>query len=120
MSIKRTSLIPLVWVGVWLAAQTVSADRVAADGAPDRVIEVEMRAFRFVPDTVRLMTGDVVRWINKDPVGHTAIGDGGEWESPLIGPNESFEYRFEATGTFPYHCTPHPFMHGVVIVEQGT
>jgi plastocyanin len=29
----------------------------------------------------------------------------------------SYERTFDQAGTFAYHCTPHPFMRGTVIVE---
>jgi plastocyanin len=82
-----------------------------------RVVEIEIRDLRFQPDTVRVPVGGEVRWINRDAVGHTSTAEDGEWRSPLIGPGETYTTRFERAGEFPYHCTPHPFMRGVIIVE---
>jgi plastocyanin len=84
---------------------------------PARVVEVEIRDFRFGPDTIRVEVGSVVRWVNRDPVGHTSTADGGAWGSPLIGPGETYTARLEVEGTFAYHCIPHPFMRGAIIVE---
>jgi plastocyanin len=91
--------------------QTVDADR--------RLVEIEIKMFMFDPDTLRVEPGTAVRWINRDPVGHTSTAETGEWESPLLGPGESFEFRFDEEGTFSYNCTPHPFMRGAVIVESS-
>jgi plastocyanin len=82
------------------------------------ISEIEIKSFRFLKDTVRVTPGTVVRWINRDAVGHTSTADDGDWESRLLGPGESFEHRLDRAGTFTYHCTPHPFMRGVVIVEE--
>lgn len=95
-------------------------DAAAAEGPvePRRVVEIEIREFRFSADTVRVPVNATVRWVNRDGVAHTSTADEGEWESPLIGPGETYTFRFRNAGTFPYHCTPHPFMRGVIIVER--
>jgi plastocyanin len=84
---------------------------------PVRVVEIEIRDLRFRPDTVRVSVGGEVLWINRDAVAHTSTAEDGEWRSPLIGPGETYTRRFERAGEFRYHCTPHPFMRGVIIVE---
>jgi amicyanin len=91
-----------------------------ASSPPDRKqpIEIEIREFRFRADTVRVSVGATVRWTNRDQVAHTSTAENGEWKSPLLGPAESFRREFEEAGTYPYYCTPHPFMRGVVIVES--
>ncbi|MGH7542680.1 MAG: plastocyanin/azurin family copper-binding protein [Gemmatimonadota bacterium] len=33
---------------------------------------------------------------------------------------EGFSRRFDEPGRYPFHCTPHPFMKGVVIVAEPT
>lgn len=97
--------------------------RAAAEGeAPPgrRVVEVEISRFAFDPGELRIPAGTTVRWVNKDPVAHTSTSDAGVWGSPLLGPSETFEFTFEETGEFPYHCTPHPFMTARVVVTGGT
>jgi plastocyanin len=102
-----------------LTGALVLHDVPAVDGDRRAVeVEVEIKTFTFNPDTLRVESGTVVRWVNRDPVGHTSTAANGEWESPLLGPGESFEFRFDEEGTFAYNCTPHPFMRGVVIVEE--
>lgn len=79
-------------------------------------VEVEIVEFTFQADTIRVKPGTVVRWINRDQVAHTSTAEDGEWKSPLLGPGETFEQQFVEVGEYPYYCTPHPFMRGVVIV----
>jgi len=78
---------------------------------------VRLAAYKFGTDTVTISVGQAVRWVNNDPVEHTITFDGAEPGSPLIAPNGSFIHRFDKPGRYTYHCTPHPFMKGVVIVK---
>ena len=80
--------------------------------------EVNMTAVKFAGDAVTISTGQAVRWTNRDPVEHTVTFDGAaEPGSPVIPPNGSYVHRFDKPGTYTYHCTPHPFMKGVVVVK---
>lgn len=85
----------------------------------ERVVEVEISGFEYRPPDLRIPAGTTVRWVNRDPVGHTATSDDGSWGSALIGPGETFERTFREPGEHPYHCTPHPFMEAVVRVTGG-
>ena len=61
--------------------------------------------------------GTTIIWTNGGQVTHTVTAEDGSFES---GPIESGQQRalpFSKPGTFPFHCTPHPFMKGEVIVR---
>jgi len=80
--------------------------------------EVAMAAVKFAGETVTISAGQAVRWTNRDPVEHTVTFDGAaEPGSPVIPPNGRYVHRFDKPGTYTYHCTPHPFMKGVVVVK---
>jgi amicyanin len=79
--------------------------------------EVEMTALKFARETVTISAGQAVRWTNRDPVEHSVTFDGAVQGSPIIPRNGSYVHRFEQPGTYTYHCTPHPFMKGVVVVK---
>src|SRR6266700_658976 len=80
--------------------------------------EVDMAAVKFTVESVTISAGQAVRWTNRDPVEHTVTFDGAaEPGSPVIPPNGSYVHRFDKRGTYMYHCTPHPFMKGVVVVK---
>jgi len=81
-----------------------------------RVVELRISGLRYERAELSVPVGTTVRWINRDPVGHTVTGDDGTWTSPLIGPGDVFEHTFTSAGEFPYHCIPHPFMQGRVTV----
>ncbi len=78
---------------------------------------VLVRGFAFEPAEVRVRPGERVTWVSCDEQAHTSTADRGEWSSPLLPPGDAFTQAFEAAGEFPYHCEPHPFMTGRVIVE---
>jgi hypothetical protein len=42
----------------------------------------------------------------------------GSFDSDRFLPGESWSMKFEDSGTFSYFCTIHPWMEGIVIVEQ--
>jgi plastocyanin len=86
------------------------------EGVPGSTIVV-IRGFAFEPADVQVGPGERVTWINCDEVSHTSTADGGAWDSPLLAQGDAFTQVFETAGEFSYHCTPHPFMTGRVLVE---
>lgn len=93
--------------------------RGALDEAGRAVVEIDIANFSFGGDEMRVPVGTTVRWVNRDPVGHTVTPDDGDWGSPLIGPGEVFEHTFSEPGRYPYHCIPHPYMQSSVVVSAG-
>lgn len=79
----------------------------------------EIRLVAFQPAEIRVRAGQVVQWVNRDPLEHTVTADGGDWGSEPIGEGEVYARRFDEPGRYPFHCTPHPQMKGVVIVEES-
>ena len=63
--------------------------------------------------------GQTVTWLNceEDATSHTSHANDETWSSPLLSPGTTFSHTFDQAGTFDYHCDPHPFMTGRVVVE---
>ena len=81
---------------------------------------VAINNFAFHPDSISVPPGATVTWVNCEVSGtepHTTTADGGAWDSPEILIGSRFSHTFPTQGAFPYHCTPHPFMLGKVVVE---
>lgn len=81
---------------------------------------VVIRNFAFTPADVHVRAGTSVTWVNCDAAGnpsHTSTADGGAWSTPLLDPGAVVTVPFSTLGSFPYHCEPHPFMTGRVVVE---
>ena len=71
----------------------------------------------FVPNPVAVTVGTTVTWTNNDSIAHDSVADGGMWNSGILGPGQSFQFRFATAGTFTYKCTLHPNMVGTVTVQ---
>jgi plastocyanin len=78
---------------------------------------VEMRAMAFAPNRIEIAAGATVEWTNRDQLEHTITADDGSWDSGPIVPGATWRHTFDQPGTYAFHCTPHPFMTGVVVVK---
>ena len=81
---------------------------------------IVVRDFSFQPTEIRVKQGGKVIWVNCSASGdpaHTSTADGGAWDSPTLAPGAAYGRTFDQAGSFPYHCSPHPFMTGTVVVE---
>jgi plastocyanin len=87
----------------------------AADPAA-RTHEIVIQGLKYIPETLTVKRGDVVVWVNKDPFPHTATA-AGTFDSKSFGENQSWRYTAKKAGTFPYLCTLHSNMKGVLRVE---
>jgi len=88
----------------------------------------------YVPTALNVKVGDTVTWINEDTTKHTVtsgkssgrfgfvegkLGEpDGIFDSGLFDAGERWSYTFDEAGTFTYFCTIHPWMSGMVVVEQ--
>ncbi|MDI6856941.1 MAG: cupredoxin family copper-binding protein [Dehalococcoidia bacterium] len=79
---------------------------------------VTIRDFEFDPAAVTIRAGGTVTWTNEGPSVHTATADDGAFDSGNLSRGDSFSQTFDEPGTYPYHCTPHPFMTAEVVVEE--
>lgn len=84
---------------------------------PVVVVRTEMRSLKFTPARIEIPAGSTVVWTNADPLQHTVTADDKRWDSGLIDANGTYRRRFDRPGTYTFHCTPHPFMKGVVVVR---
>jgi len=80
-----------------------------------RAVTVEIEDFAFHPPTLRVGVGTSVVFANKSDVTHTATRK--SFNTGRIKPGKSVAITFKQKGTFAYHCSIHPFMHGKVIVD---
>jgi plastocyanin len=106
----------LALAGAWSTAADArsSAGDVTADAS--RTARVEIAGFAFKPATVRIGKGSSVSFSNTSDATHTATR-AGSFDTGRIKPGKAATVRFTRKGSFPYHCTIHPFMKGKVVVE---
>lgn len=90
--------------------------RDAAKASRDTV-SAAIEDFVFRSNRLEITAGTTVVWTNRGQVIHTVTARDGSFDSGNIEPGEQWSMTFTGTGTFPFHCTPHPFMRGVVVVR---
>ena len=87
-------------------------------GAAANATAAEIRAMKFTQEHIEIAAGTTVRWTNNDQLQHTVTANDGSWDSGLINPGATWSHTFTQPGEYAFHCTPHPFMKGVVVVRQ--
>lgn len=79
---------------------------------------------RFEPPRIRVSSGTRVTWVNQGAMAHNVAksADALDFGSPFgaatgdFGPGARYSFRFTKAGVFPYACTIHTLMNGVVVV----
>lgn len=83
---------------------------------------VTIAKYAFSPSPLTVKKGTSVTWTNTDTAKHNVVVDDGAPaggpDGPLFGKGETFSFTFNTVGTYKYHCSPHPYMHGEVIVTE--
>ena len=124
-SLASATLVLLAALALIAAAgfpSLASAGRSANPGsAPQKMVTVTIRSFKFEPATVTVNVGDTVEWKNDDIVPHTATADGEAqkpvFDSGTIQTGATWRYLARNKGTYNYICTLHPNMKGELIVQ---
>jgi plastocyanin len=98
------------------APQEAGAPEGQAAATRADTVRIDMRNLNYSQKEITVAPGTVVVWTNSDPLEHTVTADDGSFDSGLIGPDARFVMTFDTPGRYPYHCIPHPFMTGTVIV----
>jgi plastocyanin len=108
---------------------TYQEEVTAGRGLEGQIVPMEDCAY--TPTILYVDEGAEVTWINLDGVPHTVTGAHLSWGSHEYIPSQPREadgtpsaesseglvrHRFDDTGVYPYHCTLHPGMVGVVVV----
>jgi plastocyanin len=79
---------------------------------------VTIEGMQFRPQELTVASGNVIVWINKDLVAHTATSaTAGIFDSKLIAPDKSWKLTIRTKGDLSYICTYHPTMKGSLRVE---
>jgi len=77
---------------------------------------------------IHVLSGDTVEWSNADTALHTVTsgispalggeGPDGIFDSEVMSIGESWSQKFTDDGAYPYYCTLHEWMVGIVVVES--
>lgn len=104
-------------------------------GSDETLVTVRIKNLTFKPAEITVRPGTTVRWVNDDPFSHDVTSGSvvsgrkarqveksrhpdGRFHSGAYGAGNSFEQTFDEPGVYPYFCTIHPIMFGVVRVAK--
>lgn len=82
---------------------------------------VDIQDFAFSPKTISVKRGTTITWTNKDSAAHTVTFDDATLSSASSGnmaQGDTFKHKFDATGSFTYHCAYHASMTAKVVVTE--
>jgi hypothetical protein len=81
-----------------------------ADNEPD------LTRWHYDPAEVTVPAGSTVVWVNQGKEDHTVTADDGSFDSGYKKKGASWQRAFPRPGKYAYHCAPHPWMKGTVVV----
>ncbi len=89
---------------------------VPSDTGAEPAVTVTVIDNRYEPAEVEIEPGEAVRWVFKGKMEHDVVAKDGSFVSELMTTGE-YVKRFDEAGEFPYDCSVHPEMTGVVRVK---
>ncbi len=99
------------------AAQTSRPDS-GPPSIPEHAKVIDIREFEYSPAMLTIARGETVSWRNHDAVAHhVVLNIAGQVETLTLAPHAVASITFTHSGTFTYHCLPHPFMKGTIEVR---
>jgi plastocyanin len=79
---------------------------------------VKISNFKFSPASLTVKQGAGVTVTNEDSAAHTATADDGHsFDTGDLSQGATQTISVSKPGSYPYHCTIHPFMHGTLVVK---
>lgn len=128
-------IISIVTLGFDSSNKTVPYERDLKSHNIDPAVTVEMtNTMKFTPDTVRIESGQTIKWENTSLLAHSVTGNPSKasiegsarlpkeakpFDSGMMDPKQTFSHTFKVSGTYKYFCIPHEGakMYGWVIVS---
>jgi plastocyanin len=114
--------VPLAGCGGGSSASTTakstgtSTQSQSASGGSSTAVTISN--FKFAPATLTVKHGARVTVTNDDSTAHTATADtGNSFDTGTIDPGSSKAITVSKAGSYAYHCSIHPFMHGTLVVK---
>jgi plastocyanin len=82
---------------------------------------IEIAKFAFVPKEITIEPGTRLRWTNHDETPHTVTSQAAKkvLSSPGLDLDDHYDFVFNEEGDYPYLCTVHPMMTGIVRVRKS-
>jgi plastocyanin len=96
--------------------KSTSAPAKSASGASRSAVTISN--FKFAPASLTVKSGATVTVTNDDSTAHTATADdGNSFDTGNLDPGSSQTISVSKPGSYAYHCSIHPFMHGTLVAD---
>ncbi len=105
----------LAVVGLFLLPASAAAHE--QRGAQGAAHTVTIENMQYNPAELHVHRGERIVWVNRDLFPHTATSASHAFDSGSIAANSSWTYVAGKVGEYPYGCTFHPSMKGLVVVQ---
>lgn len=115
--VAAASSAAMVLIAIALVMMVSMKVQANAGQPPAAAADVKIDNFAFGPPTLTVAVGTSVTWTNRDDIPHTVVSTDGLFKSKARDTDETFSYKFEKAGTYPYYCSLHPKMTGQVVVH---
>ncbi len=86
-------------------------------------LTIAIKDFAFNPGSVAVTKGTTVTWVNQDTMQHNVVNlasgslaEGAYFKSQTLSGGQSYSFRFDNPGTYPYYCSIHPSMKATITV----
>lgn len=89
----------------------------AVSPAPAAVTVVHIKNFKYVPETVTIHPGSVVKFVEDDDTPHTVTASDRSYDSGNLDKGQSWTHTYVKEGTYKYFCAYHTYMTGAVVVK---
>jgi len=109
---RRVALIPALMMVALVGAAPDSSARTSA-----KTHSVIIDGMQYSPPRIEVNAGDTVIWTNKDPFPHTVTANDRSFDSDEIASKRAWKLKTREKGSFPYICTLHPTMKGILVVK---
>lgn len=119
---KARTLLAAVAMALATASGALADKIELLDAAPEDALVVNIDKMKYETSEITIKAGDAVTWTNLEVMPHNVhflagvVADEAV-KGTMLKKDESWSARFNEPGTYDYHCTPHPFMRGKVVVE---
>ena len=107
----------MAFVAAMLSLPMMAPGSDAGAAAEPQVHTVVMSSMRFGAIPADIKAGDVIHWVNRDMVPHSATARDGSFDVVLAA-NQSRRMRMNRVGTFAVYCRYHPGMRATVAVAR--
>lgn len=80
-------------------------------------LQVSIKGFAFQAQSTKVVPNTTIEWKNFDTVSHQILG--GDFQSPVLKPGQSYTHKFTKEGIYVYYCGIHNDMTGEIVVKNS-